>query len=234
MKDALAAMPIAVGDATFVPHFTGGLYWRERDTLIVADLHLEKASSFARRGHFLPPYDTLATLRKLETAIHTFQPQTVIALGDSFHDRGGPARISDTDRALLETLQSGRRWVWMSGNHDPDLPDHLGGERIDMLRLDRFMLRHEPSDSAEGLEIAGHLHPCARVSVKGGRFRRPCFAADARRIVMPAFGALTGGLNVLDGAFTAILDFGTIDIRAIGQFGVYPVSPDLLCPDETR
>ena len=209
---------------------TGALIWPMRRTLVVADLHLEKASSLAaRRGALLPPYDTAAALAKLGDAILRHDVRRVVALGDSFHDPEGPARMPAEAGAALRALMRGRDWIWVRGNHDPE-PLGLGGESCAELALGPLVFRHEPSPGAGAGEVAGHLHPAARILWDGRAIRRRCFAADARRLVLPAFGALTGGLNVLDDAF-APLFAGRPRVMLLGEARVYPVSPALLIGD---
>ena len=147
----------------------------------------------------LPPYDSAATLERLARLIARYAPRCVVALGDSFHDGGGPARLSSEDRENLRGLQRGRDWIWITGNHDPEPADNIGGAFHDTLTIGALTFRHLPS-GADG-EIAGHLHPVARVAHRGRAVSRRCFAADKTRMVMPAFGAFTGGLNVRDAAF---------------------------------
>ena len=167
----------------------------------------------------LPPYDTAATLRALAMLIARYAPRLVVALGDSFHDRDGPARMAARDRETLASLQRGRDWIWIAGNHDPDPAREVGGTFAQALALDPILFRHEPS-GAPG-EIAGHLHPSARVSWRGHAIVRRCFAADAERIVMPAFGAYTGGLNILDRAFAKVFATGAFTAHLLGGRRVY-------------
>ncbi|MFN3655768.1 MAG: ligase-associated DNA damage response endonuclease PdeM [Pseudolabrys sp.] len=200
----------------------GALYWPEQGLLAVADLHLEKGSSFAARGLLLPPYDTAATLARLARLVAHYAPRVVVALGDSFHDGGGPARLAPQDREALAILQRGRDWIWITGNHDPDPADGVGGAFHDTFGLGPLTFRHLPT-GASG-EIAGHLHPCARIAHRGRAVRRACFAADATRMVMPAFGAFTGGLNIRDAAFADL--FGTYAFTAhmLGEDRLYSFS----------
>jgi DNA ligase-associated metallophosphoesterase len=188
----------------------GALYWPEHGLLVVSDLHLEKGSSFARRGILLPPYDTAATLSRLARLIAHYAPRGVIALGDNFHDDDGPARLSDEDRASLSALQRGRDWVWITGNHDPKPADGIGGVFHETLALGALTFRHLPTGVVGA--ICGHLHPCARIAQRGRAVRRACFAADATRLVMPSFGAFTGGLNIRDAAFADL--FGSLKFTA--------------------
>jgi hypothetical protein len=200
-----------VGEVTLLADPAGALYWPEEGVLAIADLHLEKGSSYAERGVLLPPYDSAATLARLARLIAHYAPRLVIALGDSFHDGGGPARLADTDRATLRALQRGRDFIWIAGNHDPNPADNIGGDFAGMLALGALTFRHEPTTDGEG-EIAGHLHPAARISRRGRSVRRRCFVGDRVRLVMPAFGAYAGGLNVRDRAFADV--FNTLDFTA--------------------
>ncbi|MCP1975005.1 ligase-associated DNA damage response endonuclease PdeM [Bradyrhizobium elkanii] len=193
---------VTVADVGFVADFSGALFWEAQSLLVVSDLHLEKGSSFASRGVLLPPYDTVATLSRLAAVIARHDPRQVIALGDSFHDRDAHARLSEPDREALAALQLRRNWIWISGNHDPALPSDLGGVVATEVAIGPIAFRHEPTGAAG--EIAGHLHPKARVPTRGRSIERRCFASDRERAVMPAFGAYTGGLSIRDAAFTRI------------------------------
>ncbi len=203
---------MAVAGMTFVADPAGALYWPEQSLLAVADLHLEKGSAFATRGVLLPPYDTAATLDRLAKLVERYAPRLVVALGDSFHDGGGPARLTEISRAALKTLQRGRDWVWLAGNHDPDPADGIGGRFAESLAIGPLALRHAPSRQACDGEIAGHLHPVARVARRGRAVSRRCFAGDGKRLVMPAFGAYAGGLNIRDRAIVAL--FGALSFTA--------------------
>jgi hypothetical protein len=227
-RDPQAAATIEVAGAAFVGDPAGALYWGEPGLLAVADLHLEKGSSFAARGVLLPPYDTAATLGRLTRLIARYAPRLVVALGDSFHDRDGPARLADTDRATLRALQRGREWVWIAGNHDPEPAPGIGGSFCEVLACDPIVFRHAPEvsdiDGEFDGEIAGHLHPVARVAQRGRTTSRRCFAGDGRRLVMPAFGAYAGGLNVRDAAFADV--FGTLAFTAhmLGERRLYAIA----------
>lgn len=166
----------------------------------------------------LPPYDTTTTLMRLTAAIARRRPRLVIALGDSFHDCDGPDRLAPEDCARLAALQAGRDWVWIAGNHDPELPDHVGGERYGEFRLGPLVLRHEPSAQGAHGEIAGHLHP---VAVLGGR--RRAFVSDGTRAIAPAFGAYAGGLNLHNPAI-ARLFAGRVIVHVLGKDRVYAVA----------
>jgi uncharacterized protein len=235
---ALAVLPeaepskdhtLAIAGVTLVADCAGVLYWPEEALLVVADLHLEKGSSYAARGVLLPPYDTAATLAKLSHVLARYAPRAVIALGDSFHDGEGAARIADTDRAVLRLLQRRRDWIWIAGNHDPEPNEGVGGMSAAALAIGPLTFRHQPdaaavyADAPEG-EVAGHLHPVARVSARGRTVSRRCFAADARRAVMPAFGVYAGGLNVRDRAFADV--FGSLAFTAhmLGEGRLYTIA----------
>jgi DNA ligase-associated metallophosphoesterase len=202
--------PLNVAGVDFVADLSGALFWEEQGLLVVSDLHLEKGSSFATRGVLLPPYDTVVTLDRLAAVVARHDPGMVIALGDSFHDRDAHGRLSGPDRDTIAALQSGRDWIWISGNHDPALPSTLGGVVAHEVAIGPIAFRHEPT-GAPG-EIAGHLHPKARVSTRGRSMERRCFACDGARAVMPAFGAFAGGLNIRDAAFAKI--FQTLGFMA--------------------
>jgi uncharacterized protein len=226
-EDSAKAGDIAVAGACFVGDPAGALYWGEQSLLAVADLHLEKGSCYATRGVLMPPYDTAATLARLARLIAHYAPRVVVALGDNFHDPEGPSRIGAADRASLAALQRGRDWIWIAGNHDPEPVDELGGHSCESFACGPILFRHTPSTSAcsniSG-EIAGHLHPVARVVQRGRALSRRCFAADARRLVMPAFGAYTGGLNIRDRAFADV--FGTLAFTAhmLGERRLYAIA----------
>jgi uncharacterized protein len=207
----------------------GALYWPEHGILAVADLHLEKGSSFAVRGVLLPPYDSAATLTRLARLIADYVPRCVLALGDSFHDGEGPARLGDGDRAQLQALQRGRDWIWITGNHDPEPAFNIGGAFHNVLTIGALTFRHVPTGHPG--EVAGHLHPVARVAHRGRAVSRRCFAADKMRMVMPAFGAFTGGLNVRDTAFCDL--FGTLTFTAhlLGEGRLYSFAAKRCLPD---
>ena len=223
--------PVQVAATTLLADPDGALYWAEERLLLVADLHLEKGSAFAKRGVLLPPYDTASTLSRLARLVEHYAPRVVIALGDSFHDDHGPLRMSDLDRIKLKGLQRGRDWVWIAGNHDPDLPRDVGGRFADVLAIGGLTFRHEPSEQAQNGEIAGHLHPVARVAQRGRAVSRRCFATDGQRLVMPAFGAYAGGLNVRDRAIVGL--FGTLAFTAhmLGAQRLYALTAERCLPD---
>jgi len=182
------------------PDLSGALYIPDYDTLLVADLHFEKGSSLARFGVVIPPFDTRSTLDALEDVVTRLKPQTLISLGDSFHDRGGPERLGADELARIAVLAAQTDLLWITGNHDPELPDELPGDVAEQITLGDLTLRHEPTLAAKG-EICGHLHPAAIIKQRGRKVRRRCFALNKQRIFMPAFGAYTGGLNVKSDAY---------------------------------
>ena len=203
----MRASELAVAGVAMLADLSGALIWEEQRLLVVSDLHLEKGSSFASRGVLLPPYDTVATLSRLGAVIARHDPRMVIALGDSFHDREAHERLTRSNRDTLAALQARRDWIWISGNHDPAIPSDFGGVVATEVAIGPIAFRHEPT-GAFG-EIAGHLHPKARIATRGHAMERRCLATDGERAVMPAFGAYVGGLSIRDAAFGKIfsLDF---------------------------
>lgn len=213
---------VTIAGVTLAADLSGALYWEEQRLLIVSDLHLEKGSSYAMRGVLLPPYDTIATLGRLGAVIARHDPKTVVALGDSFHDRDAHQRLSPANRDVLSALQARRDWIWISGNHDPALPRDLGGTVADEVAIGPIVFRHEPTGAVG--EIAGHLHPKARVSTRGRSVERRCFASDGERAVMPAFGAYTGGLSIRDVAFAAIFQTLAFTAHVLGDRRVHTIA----------
>ena len=189
---------------------SGALWVLNHRTLIAADLHLEKGSAFAARGQMLPPYDSRATLDRLEAEIDALSPAAVVLLGDSFHDARSIGRMAADDKARLHQLATGRDWIWLEGNHDiaalAGAVNDLVGEVVETMALGSLRLIHEPQRGVQPGEIAGHLHPAARVAAHGRGVRRPCFVTDGRRAILPAFGAFTGGLDVRDPAIAGLFD----------------------------
>lgn len=173
----------------------GALFWPARRALLVADLHFEKASWFARFGQMLPPYDSLATLADLTALVAATDAAELWCLGDSFHDSAGCERLPATAREALTTLTARLRWVWITGNHDAGLVDHCGGEIMIEAEVEGLLLRHEAEPGEPRPELSGHFHPKLRLTVRGRRVARRCFVATDRKLILPAFGALTGGLD---------------------------------------
>lgn len=261
---------------------SGALYWPEEGLLVVSDLHLEKGSSFAVRGSLLPPYDTHDTLVRLGEAIVRYAPRIVVALGDNFHDNSGAERLAPQDRETLLGLQRGREWVWITGNHDPEPADGVGGTFAEELVIGTLWFRHKsaggafadesadhpfssaeegttsplppplagegrvgafvsftppdaacaapPSPAGEGDvlsgEISGHLHPVAVVAVRGVGVRRRCFVTDGARLVMPAFGAYAGGLNIRHSAFADVFGGVSVTAHVLGDERVFAIPAD--------
>lgn len=189
-------VPFSFASKTFCATPKGALYWPEQRALLVADLHLEKASWYASGGQFLPPYDSHATLTALATEVTRSGAARLFCLGDSFHDRFGCDRLSEQSRRLLLGLTEVLDWIWIVGNHDPGIADHCGGTVVGQAELGGLILRHEAQPNESRPEISGHFHPKVRVSVKGRSVSRRCFLSSERKLILPAFGSLTGGLDV--------------------------------------
>ena len=188
-------VPFSFAGETFEVTGDGALYWPAQSALLVADLHLEKASWFARLGQFLPPYDSHATLTALSAEVERAGATRLFCLGDSFHDRFGCDRLPASARELLTDLTTRLEWTWIVGNHDPGFADHCGGRIADEVELGGIVLRHEAVRAEPRPEISGHFHPKFRVHLRGRLVSRRCFVTSATKIIMPAFGALTGGLD---------------------------------------
>ena len=188
-------VPFSFAGETFEATPAGALYWRSQQALLVADLHLEKASWFARLGQFLPPYDSHATLTALEAEAERSCTRRLYCLGDSFHDQFGCDRLPGSARELLAALTSRFDWTWIVGNHDPGFADHCGGRIEDEVELAGIILRHEAVRDEQRPEISGHFHPKLRVRLRGRQVSRRCFVTSKSKIIMPAFGSLTGGLD---------------------------------------
>ena len=213
---------MSIAGVSLVADLSGALFWQEQSLLVVSDLHLEKGSSFATRGVLLPPYDTIATLGRLAAVVARHDPRMVIALGDSFHDRDAHGRLSRPDRDAIAALQARRDWIWISGNHDPALPSDLGGSIASEVAIGPIVFRHEPTGAIG--EIAGHLHPKARVATRARWMERRCFASDGERAVMPAFGAYTGGLSIRDDAFSKIFASTAFMAHLIGDAKLHTIA----------
>ncbi len=230
-QSSASAARLKLCGVDFLADLSGVLFHEGERLLIVADLHLEKGSAYAARRVLLPPYDSAATLARLAAAILRWAPRAVLALGDSFHDVRAGERMAQDDRKTLAQLQTGRDWIWVSGNHDPDVPRFAGGEVCETHALGPLTLRHEPSLEGRHGEIAGHLHPVARVVSQSGSLRRRCFVSDGARCVMPAFGAYAGGLNIRDAAFEPLFAGRQITAHVLGRSGVYGVGAGSCRPD---
>jgi uncharacterized protein len=207
---------------TFEPLLSGALFWRAESMLLVADLHLEKFSSFARRGQMLPPYDTGLTLKRLEKDLALTKAERVVSLGDSFHRDEGTTTLLDADRLRLMALLGRSHWTWLSGNHDPS-PHALGGVCVDRLEHRGITLIHEPK-RGQRATIAGHLHPAATVAANGLGTRRRCFVHDGNILLLPAYGAGTGSMNILGPTFHGLFDYASLEVTMLGRSRLYPVS----------
>jgi uncharacterized protein len=214
---------IDVNGEALVLDASGAAWWPAQSTLVFADIHFEKGSSYARRGALLPPYDTRAALKRMGEVVARRRPKRIIALGDSFHDREAADRLDAEERAILAALGRAADWVWIAGNHDPAPPSWLGGMVTEEIALGRLIFRHEPGVMFQPGEIAGHLHPCTTVTMRGRSLRRRCFVSDGRRMVLPAFGAYAGGLDLRDIAIRSLFEsaFGAF---ALGSARVYAVA----------
>jgi DNA ligase-associated metallophosphoesterase len=203
----MTAAPIHLAGERLMLDPAGALHWPATGMLCVSDLHLEKGSSYARKGMLLPPWDTHATLDRLTLLLRRYQPRIVVALGDSFHDAEAASRLPAGEIARLNAMTQAHRFIWVQGNHDPAPPAGLGGDHVAEFATARLVFRHNAITGAIG-EISGHYHPKATVPARGGSVSRPCFIADAKRIMLPAFGAYAGGLDVRDPAIMRLFPHG--------------------------
>ena len=218
----VGGLAFALAGTPIVCRPSGALWLEEARALVVADLHLEKGSSYAVRGQMLPPYDSTDGLARLEAEVARLAPRLVVFLGDTFHDRGGEARLAAADASRLRSLAARAALVFVAGNHDVEGPTGLAGECVTEVILDGLRLAHEPVAGPADGEICGHLHPCARLRGYAMGVRRRCFVTDGERMVLPAFGAYAGGLNVRDRAFHGL--FRRRPLAAIlGEARVHPV-----------
>ena len=215
-----AAAPLRVNGAALLADLSGALIWPERRALLVADLHFEKGSHFAARGRLVPPYDTAATLSALAGAIARHGIERVYCLGDSFHDAQAADRLAGSDLVRLRGLTEQCNWTWVVGNHDPDPRGPWGGAVRSEATLGPLVLRHEAVPGPAAGEISGHFHPKAAVRLRGKRLSRRCFVTDGRRLILPSFGAYTGGLSVLDPAIAGHFRKG-FQVLLIGRQGLY-------------
>jgi len=207
---------LRLNGADLLADLSGALVWPERRLLAVADLHLEKGSGFAARGQLLPPYDTAQTLAQLAAVIERHEPETVVCLGDSFHDGKAAQRLGQADGERLAGVIGRRRWIWIAGNHDPTPPLHLGGVVQAELTLGPLLFRHIATAEASPGEVSGHFHPKAALNWRGRRLGGRCFIGDDRRLILPAFGAYAGGLDVRDPAIAGLFGQRT-RIHILGQ-----------------
>ncbi len=222
VRSPCGALEVEVAGRSAQLRPSGALWLAADRTLVVADLHLEKGSAYASRGQLLPPYDTRETLDRLRAEVRATGALTIVFLGDALHDPGAEIRLSPEDAARLKAIARGRNLVWVVGNHDPQAPKTLPGEAADEWTVGGLTLRHEPRPGPAYGEAAGHLHPCARVVAGGRSVRRRCFATDSERLVLPAFGAFTGGLSIRDLAFAGLFSRPPL-LGALGRGRVHPV-----------
>jgi len=203
-----AAAPIHLAGERLMLDPMGALFWPAQRLLAVSDLHLEKGSSFARKGMLLPPWDTHATIDRLTLLLRRWSPETVVALGDSFHDSLGSARLPATEQQRLNAMADAHRFIWVQGNHDPTPPDGLGGIWVEDHAAGPIRFRHQAIAASNPGEIVGHHHPKAIIPARAGHVSRPCFVFDGSRLMMPAFGTYTGGLDVRDPAINRLFPCG--------------------------
>jgi DNA ligase-associated metallophosphoesterase len=203
----MTAAPIQLAGERLMLDPAGALIWPATGMLVVADLHLEKGSSFARRGSLLPPWDTKVTLDRLALLLRKWQPRMVVALGDSFHDRDGSGRLPQHEVTRLASITTAVQFVWVQGNHDPARPERVGGEWLQSFATGPLTFRHEALTHASG-EISGHFHPKATIPARVGSVTRACFVTDTQRVLLPAFGAYTGGLDVRNPAIVRLFPHG--------------------------
>jgi DNA ligase-associated metallophosphoesterase len=220
---------LVLGGIELQPDLTGALYVSDYRTLLVADLHMEKGSSFAKAGLHIPPYDTRSTLALLEKVVARLKPQRLVALGDSFHDRAAGERIDADDLQRIRALCDAVDVCWLTGNHDPELPEGLGGRIAAEVSLGPLTLRHLPKSSLGAeIEVAGHLHPVASISRRGRRVTSRSFVAGCQRLIMPAFGSYTGGLNVSAPEISSLFAGGHFTAWMIGRSAIYSFSSSVL------
>ncbi len=204
----MIAAPVHLAGERVMLDPMGALFWPERRLLAISDLHLEKGSSFARRGMLLPPWDTHATLDRLTLLLRRWSPEIVVALGDSFHDPHASARLPATEQQRLSAMTKAHRFIWVQGNHDPTPPKGLGGDWVETYSAGAMLFRHQAVVQADPGEVVGHHHPKATIPARAGSVSRPCFVFDGSRLMMPAFGAYTGGLDVRDPAINRLFPRG--------------------------
>jgi uncharacterized protein len=190
--------PLHFARSEFVTAGEAALFWPAHGALIVADLHLEKASWFAKGGQMLPPYDSLATLQEVAALAERFDARAIWCLGDNFHDSEGEARLEDAAATLLRQLTGALDWVWIVGNHDPGIGARWGGRVVDELMVDGIFMRHAADPRDGRPEMSGHYHPKYRQQLRGRLVSRRCFVRSESKLIFPAFGAFTGGLDAED------------------------------------
>jgi uncharacterized protein len=215
-------VPLTFAGVDFLMTVSGAFFVPKAGTLIVADLHLEKGSSFARRGTFLPPYDSHSTIVALAAAIDLFRPHRVVCLGDSFHDQQGAERLSGDVRCMLTALSGAHDWIWVTGNHDPEPATWLGGRTIEEFRDNGLIFRHQARLGPIVGEVSGHFHPKVSLIVRGQRVSARCFVTDDRRLIVPAFGSYTGGLDISHPDIEALLQ-PSFTVHLLGRSRIHAV-----------
>ena len=201
------------------------LFWPRENALLVADLHLEKASFFAKHGQMLPPYDSRETLGRIADALRETGARRVLCLGDNFHDSAGTLRLEPHAAGMLAALTRATDWVWITGNHDSDAV-HAAGTLAEELEVSGVILRHRTKRGETRPELSGHYHPKLTITTRGRRIARPCAVASESRLILPAFGALTGGMDAADPAIlSAMQPARAIDalLPAAGRLVQYPL-----------
>lgn len=229
IRTGLESFAIGVNGAEIICDCSGAAYWQEEKLLVVADLHLEKSSSFARRGQLLPPYDSERTLIRLMKVVEKYAPRTIIALGDSFHDNQAATRLSQKNLQLIDAIISRRSMLWIAGNHD-DEKTGFTGDWTNEIRIGPLLFRHEPLSGWQNGEIAGHLHPALRIARRGMSVRRFCFASDKKRMILPAFGAYAGGLDLTHKAFVNLFEQSELIACLLNKGSIYPVHKKAFFP----
>lgn len=223
----MTPLPFRFRDEDMLADPSGALVWPGAETVVVADLHLEKGSAFAANGTPLPPYDSRETLRRLGDVLQRHPARRVICLGDSFHDADAAGRLGAEERRTLEQLMESHQWIWVAGNHDPGPPTGLGGAVAAEFHARGLAFRHEAASAPASGEVSGHFHPKAAVRVRGRRISRPCFVTDGHRLILPAFGAYTGGLDVRDPAIELLLG-RRYTVMALGRAQVHAIARRIL------
>ncbi|WP_051275581.1 ligase-associated DNA damage response endonuclease PdeM [Aestuariibacter salexigens] len=220
------ARPIKFAGDTWLLDGKGCIVNLAHQTLIVSDLHFEKASYLNHYGNVLPTLDTFDTLKRLAELIDFYSPQRVVCLGDSFHDVRALDRMAETDLATLTALaEQVECWVWVQGNHDPDLPEWLTGDIVDSLTLGEARLLHEPDAHISAPQIVGHFHPKLTVKTAGRKVTGKCVVASSSLMILPSFGSYTGGLGVNDKAITSLFGQQSVNYHLLRKEKVWPIKP---------
>ena len=204
---------------------SGAVYFPADELLVIADMHLEKGTAWAKRGIFLPPYDSKLTIVALQKVVAKFLPKRILFLGDSFHDKTAALRLQTVELEALNQIAAKQELIWVTGNHDPQIPDMITGTCCDEMHVGGLHFTHIPTKNYEaGGQVSGHLHPAAHVIGRGRSIRRRCFITDSKRMIVPAFGAYTGGLSIKDKAFDGLFDKPLTRIFVLGDDEVFPMT----------